>query len=164
MGAAMAKDENTGAEVERLIKRRRRFLVAMAFGFLAWQVGHVATATKLADAISSGNPRLVDVVTVAGFLMWAMALLTVLATGGRMSARAGGAVRDALEDELTQANRRAAFQSGYWALLFAVCALYALALFKPFTAAQAMPILIGVGVTAPILRFVALDRRGDTHG
>jgi len=158
------RNDDTGAEVERLIKRRRRILVVFAFAFLAWQAGHVATATKITGTLTDGTARMVDVVSVAGFLVWAMALVTLLSTGGRWGRRARGAVRDALEDELTQANRRTAFQSGYWALLFCSAALYALSLFKPFEAAAAMPILIAVGVTAPILRFVALDRRGDTHG
>ncbi len=153
-GPGMGEVERT-AEVERLARRRRRILAASAIGFLSWQGGIVASTT----AVAGHATRLVDVVRLAGFALWAGSLVAMLVAGGRTARNPG--VRSALEDELTQANRRDAFQFGYWVMLIAAGALYAVSLLTPLTAATAIPLLLVVGVTIPALRFVMLDRRGE---
>ena len=156
--------ENVGEAVERLIRRRRRLLLVSVLSFLAWQGGNLMTISHLAERITQGHGRLVDLVTLSGAGVWIVSLLLLLATGGRQSRSAEGEIRDALEDELTQENRRRAFMAGYWALMLAVGALYALSLFTPISALEILPTLIAVGVSVPILRFVILDWRGEANG
>jgi hypothetical protein len=153
MSAQGGSPGQDGGEVERLARRRRRILAASAIGFLSWQGSLVASSTSLA------GPRLVDLVRVAGFALWAVSLVAMLATGRRAAMQPG--VQSALEDELTQANRRGAFQFGYWAMLIGAAALYAVAIFTPLSVSRTMPLLLAVGVTVPALRFVMLDRRGE---
>jgi hypothetical protein len=118
----------------------------------------------MAERIMQGHGRLVELVTLGGAAVWVVSLLLILVTGGRQSRRAGGEIRDALEDELTQENRRRAFLTGYWALMLAVGALYALSLYTPISALEILPTLIAIGVSVPILRFVFLDWRGEANG
>jgi len=150
--------------VERLIRRRRRLLLVSVIAFLAWQGGNLMTISHMAERITQGHGRLVDLVTVSGAAIWVVSLLFLLATGGRQSRGATGDVRDALDDELTQENRRRAFLAGYWALMLAIAALQALSLYTPISALEVLPTLIVVGVSVPILRFVILDRRGEANG
>lgn len=138
--------------IEKLQVRRRRLLKVAGFAFLAWTVTTVASATDMAP----GAPRAVDIVRVIGFLVWASALVAVLAFG-RLAER-DPEVRAALDDELTRHNRQRAFVAGYWATLAGVASLFALSLFVPMAASEALQILLALAVFAPILRFTVLER------
>ena len=156
------QSEGIGAEVQRLSRWRRRILLVIALGYIVWWAGLLGSSTGLADALFKGGARVADLAMIVGLLAWAIPLALLLTSGRRIALRTSKVVRESLEDELTQANRRDAFQTGYWALLFAICALYSIALFKPIGAVVAMPILIAVGVSVPLLRFVALEGRGES--
>jgi hypothetical protein len=159
-----ATGETLQRQTERLSRLRRRMLALIAVAFLVSEVGIAAKALSGGEPSSSGHARFFDLMATGGSVVWGGALLILLPTFWRKTARAGQAVHDTLEDELTKANRRRAFHDGYWALLFAVWVIYAVTIFHPFEMAAAMPILIAVGVTVPILRFVVLDRRGESSG
>lgn len=138
--------------VERLSRRRRRILTVFAVTFMAWQASTIAS---FGDVVGS-HARLVDMARIAAFAVWAAALVALLVLFPR---RTGDADVDAaLNDELTQANRRRAFVTGYWGALIAAAFLFGLSLFVEFTAAEGLGIVIAVAVSAPLIRFVALEK------
>lgn len=148
-----AMDDN----VERVAKRRRLYLTLLIFAFLALQASYFGASERLVASIPNGAARLVDVISVAGSLLWSLLLIRVIAPGARLPGRVSRAAREALDDELTQANRRAAFQAGYVAMVFGGSVLYAISLFQPADALVGLPILVGFGALVPAVRFLILE-------
>lgn len=71
------------------------------------------------------------------------------------------ATRDALNDELTRANRRVGYMVGYWAMMIAAVALFAMAQADFVSANECLRYLFALGVAFPAIRFAALERRQD---
>lgn len=159
----MARDEDIGTEVQRLSRWRRRILVVIALGYVVWWAGLLASTSGVSGAVP-GGALYANAAMIVGLIAWAVPLAVLLTVGRRIALRMRGPVREALEDELTKANRRIAFQTGYWALLGVVCVLYAVSQFDPLSANVALPMLIAVGVSVPLLRFAMLERLGDSDG
>ncbi len=67
-------------------------------------------------------------------------------------------LRDALNDELTQANRKRAFLIGYVAVMLCSGALLVVALLVPVKGIEAAHLILVVGVVAPLYAFVLLER------
>ena len=149
---------------ERLIRRRRRLLILVTVAFVILQVGYLTGSARLVEAIPNGNARTVDILSVIGSIAWSLLLVRLLATGGRLARNASDDVRAILDDELTLANRRAAFQAGYITLLLGTCAFYVFFLFRASDAVAAMPALIAFGAIVPVMWFLVLDRRGKASG
>ena len=147
--------------VERLVRQRRRMLTLMTIAFVLLQGSYVAASARLVEAIPVDAVRAVDVISVVGSLAWSLMLVRLMATGGRLARRTSDEVREALDDELTQANRRAAFLAGYIAMLLGACVFYIFSLFWPMDAIAAMPLFIAFGAIVPVIRFLVLDRRGE---
>jgi hydrogenase-4 membrane subunit HyfE len=124
----------------------------MTIGFLTWQSGLLMSLLS----IDQRHVRAIDLFRLAGFAIWVVALLWNIFSGRAMSS--DPAVREAMNDELTQAHRAEAFRFGYLFTLLAVSAAYALALFEPVTALEVLPLVIVVGVASASLRFLYLDR------
>lgn len=138
--------------VEKLSRRRRMLMVVFVGSFLTWQVPFMDRYAEIA----SGSSRLVDLVYVAGFLVWALALIALLRFG-RSHAR-DPEVRAALEDELTQANRAKAFSFGYWAMLMMAAALFGASFYLTFSPQEVAHLMVLTAVAAPLLRFAFLER------
>jgi hypothetical protein len=149
--------ETVSDRAERLQRRRSRLLLVSGVAFVSW-IGSFSAGRF----VRPEHLRLVDMVQLAAFAAWAVALLTLLATGGQLAR--DPAVRRIIDDELTRAHRRGAFVLGYWALLGATAGFYAVALFKPVAAAEALPILLALGVATPALNFALLERRAARDG
>ena len=66
----------------------------------------------------------------------------------------------ALNDELTQANRKRAFVVGYTAMMLCSGFLFALSLFVPVAGVEAAHLILVVGVVAPLYSFAGLERVG----
>jgi len=140
-------------KVQQATRRRRRLLIVVTVGFLSWQSGLLLSLLR----IDQGHVRAIDFVRLAGFALWVVALLWAIFSGWSMSSDPD--VRDALNDELTQANRAEAFRFGFLFTLLAASAAYALALFQPVTALETLPLVIVAGVASASFRFLYLDRR-----
>ncbi|MBI1210746.1 MAG: hypothetical protein GC190_04740 [Alphaproteobacteria bacterium] len=154
--------DNIGPEVERLSRWRRRILFVIGVGYIIWWAGVLASITGVADAFAIAG--VVNIIRIVSFVAWAVPLALLFTVGRRIGLRLRPRVRAALEDELTRANRSVAFQTGYWALLVTVCVLFAISQFEEASLKAALPILIAVGVSVPLLRFAMLERNGDRDG
>ena len=137
-------------KIERLAQRRRILLMVSAGAFLAWQI-------PLMDSFSQWQAGSASLISLAGFLIWAAALIAVFVWGRAAGVRDPDA-RAALEDELTQANRARAFSFAYWVMLVGAAGLLALSQFQPVTATEVAHIIVVLGVAAPLFRFALLER------
>lgn len=146
-------DRDIDFKVEQALRRRRRVLTVLAIGFVSWQSGLIMSVL----GIQSGHARAVDLVRVCGFALMTLVLLW-LVFGGWNRTR-DPAVRAALNDELTQANRADACRFGFIFTLLAAAAIYAVALFEPVSATEAIPLIIAAGAVSAAFRFIVLDRR-----
>jgi hypothetical protein len=142
---------------ERIQKRRNRIMWAQGIFFVLWQGAFFTNRMDL-----KGPLRAVDQVKLSAFVVWAAAMLVLLATGGGLLR--GKAVRDILDDEVTRAHRLAAFAWGYWAMAGSSLALYLLSQYVKVTPIEAVHIILSLGVVAPLLRFVILERRSERNG
>lgn len=134
--------------VERLTRRRARVAVAMGILFIATQASHFTFAEPL---------RTVDYVSLAGWAIWSAVLVVFILFGGGL--RSTTAVRGLLNDESTEANRRAALVTGFWAMLGASALLFLFTFGEPIAGRDVLHLLVTVGVGAALLRFGALERR-----
>ncbi|WEK45379.1 MAG: hypothetical protein P0Y56_10060 [Candidatus Andeanibacterium colombiense] len=133
--------------VERITRRRARVASAMGALFVATQLAH----------LHEGPMRTVDYVALAGWAVWAMVLVVFVLFGGGLLR--GPAVRGMLNDEGTEANRRNALITGFWAMFTAAVALFASSFYEPLSGRSALHIVITAGVGFALLRFGMLERR-----
>src|SRR3712207_6168822 len=97
--------ESSVETADRLTRRRARIMPVFAILFLTWQANYLALPTP--------SGRAVDQVKIAAWLVWALALLALLATGGgRFRSKE---VRALMNDESTREHRRSAYACGFWA-------------------------------------------------
>jgi len=145
-------------EVERLSKRRRIILMLFAGSFLIWQIPMMDTVEAMKQA---GAFRAVDIVKIAGFGLWIVALMALFLFFGRRASNPE--VRAALEDELTRANRAKAFSFGYWLMLFVAGLVYVLTLLPvlEITNTDVAHVMIMAAVLGPIFRFLKLERASE---
>ncbi|MEO1029061.1 MAG: hypothetical protein AAFX02_08405 [Pseudomonadota bacterium] len=139
--------------VEKQSNRRAFLMMFLASTFLIWQV----PAMDFLERMSHGTQRLVDIVAVIGGLLWVVALVGLVRFGGRKTGPAE--TRAALEDELVQANRATAFRVGYFAMLVATTAMFALAMFGDPSPRDVAHIILIAGVVTPMYAFAFLERR-----
>ena len=135
---------------EKLGRRRSRLMAVQAMLFVSWQ-----------GLFLSGNAddkiRTVSQVKVSAWMVWAILLLVLLATGG-------GVVRwrkyrSLLEDEFTRANRTQAYVYGFWGTMGSAIGLYAVNLFEPVTVREAIHIILSAGIGTGLITFALLERR-----
>ncbi|WP_300531886.1 hypothetical protein [Maricaulis sp.] len=139
-------------QVEKLSRRRRGLMLVFVGSFLTWQVPFMDRY----EAVAAGAIRNVDLVYIAGFLLWALVLIALLRFG--RSGAKSPEVRAALEDELTQDNRAKAFSFGYWAMLIIAGVAFAASFFVGMSAQEVAHLIIVAAVVAPLLRFAFLER------
>ena len=152
----MPEQEREAQLVERLQRGRSRVLLATSLLFLLWQGLFLSERW-------GGNSVSAEVSKTASFVVWAVLVLVVLVTGGGLVKRGGASVRAAMNDELTQANRRAALMFGYWWVLGAAAVFYALALFVEIRLEDAAHVILTLGVAAPSIAFAVLERRSESR-
>ena len=111
------------ALAEKLSARRARVSTVLAVFFLA------SMATSLGTDVPTSRP---ETVKLAAWIVWAAALLFLLAVGGGLLR--GRNVRALMNDETTIANRRDAMVKGFWAMIATAFALYALSFFENIAA------------------------------
>jgi hypothetical protein len=145
----MAERISDVEEAERLVRRRARMLLLLVILFLSWQGDYF-----LADGALG---RTVDHVKVSAWLVWAIALLAILATGGGYFR--SRAVRALMDDDTTRHHRLTAFSFGFWASVGAAILVYALSMFATVSGREASHLIISAAVGASLLSFVWLERR-----
>ena len=129
---------------DRLARRRARGAAALAIVFIATQ------GSSLPSEQSDGRLDL-------PFLAWAAVLVIILFFGGGWFK--GKAVRNAMNDETTQAHRRAAMAAGFVIGLMGAFLLYILTFYDEVTAREAVRLLITMSIAGALLRFATLERR-----
>jgi hypothetical protein len=129
---------------DRLARKRARGSAALAIVFLATQGG----------SLSSGRA---DGHFDWPFVLWAAVLIVILLFGGGWFHGAG--VRRAMNDESTQAHRRAAMAGGFVIGLLGAVLLYVLSFYDEVTAREALRLVITMSVAGALLRFAMLEKR-----
>jgi len=143
--------------IERLQKRRTRIFLVEALLFAIWQVNYFA-------AIPAPKPLATSLETmkVSAYVVWAVALLVALATGGGF--RYGREVRAILNDETTRDHRRRGLECGFWAAMGVALICYALSIFEPISARIVIHLILSGGLATALLTFVYLERRAQADG
>ena len=145
--------ENQFDHAARLESRTKRLLVSSGALFVVWQASYFVIFTP-----PDGGVRHVDVVARIGFVAWGAALLMLLATGG--GAFRSPEVREILDDELAVANRRIAYQHGFWALMLVNLAAYIAASFTVVSGRALAHVSLSAGIVVTIATVARLSRRG----
>jgi protein-S-isoprenylcysteine O-methyltransferase Ste14 len=141
------------ALAERLTLRRARVSTVLALFFL------LTMATSLGTDVPLSRP---ETFKLAAWVLWAAALLFLLATGGGLSRSA--AVRGLMNDDSTIENRRNAMVAGFWATVLTAFVLYAVSLFETVSGRDAIRLMLSAAVACSVLRFGQLERRALKHG
>lgn len=140
-------------KAEKLGRRRSRVMLVQALLFVSWQglffSGHAEEPV-----------RTVTEVKISAWMVWAILLLVLLATGGGLIR--GRKVRALLDDELTRAHRTRAYVYGFWVAMGSALGLYAIGLVEPMSAREAIHIILSAGIGTGLLLFSLLDRRSRT--
>jgi multisubunit Na+/H+ antiporter MnhB subunit len=135
---------------ERISRSRAKLFALQGLMFIVWQALFFVGETD--------NPmRTATVFKVSAWLVWAVVLLLLLATGGALLR--GRGVRHLLNDELTRMNRARSFVMGFWASALAAIALYIVTMFEPVSGREAIHIILSAGIGAALLTFAARERR-----
>jgi cation transport ATPase len=146
--------ESAAQVAERLVRRRARLIPVFLILFLGWQANYAL--------LPNHSARPVDQVKIAAWLVWALVLLLVFATGGGFFR--GKAVRALLNDETTREHRRTAYVFGFWAAIACSVLLYAAQIFEPVPGREAVHLIITASVAATLLAFGVLERRSLRDG
>lgn len=146
-------DADVAAVAERLSRKRARMLPVLAIFFIGQQAVYFS---------GTRNARTVDHLHIAGWVVLSAVLLLILATGGGWFQPR--AVRDRANDEVTRAHRGAALALGFFAAMLTGIGLYVLDQFEPMTAAEAIHLIMTIGIAAALIRFGMLERRASRDG
>lgn len=138
-------------KAERLGRRRARLFVFQGLIFLIWQTSFFTSPV--------GEPlRTVDHVKISAWLVWAVVLLVLLATGGGLFR--SRAVRALLDDELTRRHRIRAYVTGFWMAVASGLALYVIGMFEDITAREVIHTILSIAIGSAIFSFGISERRG----
>jgi hypothetical protein len=148
------RGEDEVAAAERFGSKRWTVVMLFTLAFIAFGVSWLLQADYF-NGPSSGRAGLRGL----AWAVWGMLVLTATfwPGWGRGTARQ----RRILNDELTQAHREAARTAGFWFLLVALAALFAVQFFQPINLRLAMMAIVTAGIAFPALVFSALQRRAD---
>ena len=141
-------------EIDKASRRRRIVLASYGTLFLAFQELYFR---RLDAPFAAWRP--IEYVWAALYVAWSATLIYVLATGGLPFRRRSPEAHRALNDELTEANRRFAYRAGYWMLLGSIALIYVLSRFTDWTVGEALRLLFAFGVAMPAVVFAGKERR-----
>lgn len=137
-------------EAERLSRRRSWLLLVNGIAFAIW---HLADMKTVKHAFFDGVAPIFVAVPVT---VWLVTLVALFRLGRNKPLPA------AMEDELTQLNRRNAFATGYWVTILLCAALMVLVtlLKLPDVASDLLRLVLLVGVSTPIILFALSEMPG----
>jgi hypothetical protein len=139
---------------DRLSRRRAWLLPVLAILFLSGQAIYA-----LGPHWSS---RLVDQLKVAAWLLWAAALLFLLATGG--APFRSRQVRALLDDETTRQHRARAYAAGFWIAMVTAMGIYLLTAFDGVKPRESIHIIVTAAIAGALLTFGTLEHRAHRDG
>lgn len=133
---------------DQLGRRRARMLPVLAMFFLIQQT-----------AFFSNPPgeRAVDHVRIGAWVVLTAVILATLATGGWWFR--SPAIRAALDDERTRANRASAMQWGFISTVVTAIVIYATLGVTEFTTRESIHLLVSAGIVSALFRFGRLERK-----
>ena len=137
-------------KAEKIGRSRAIMFAVQAVMFAGWQGFYYGAA--MGDQV-----RTVDTVKIWTWLVWVVALLAMLATGGALMR--SRAIRALLNDELTRANRTAAYVAGFWGAMGAAIGCYVIDLFDPVAPREAIHAIVSFGIASALLTFAIRERR-----
>ena len=140
--------ETDFARAEKLTTRRARMATVLGIVFVATQ-----TASLETDAALS-RPELIG---AAAWVVWTMAFIMLLATGGGLIRSAQ--VRALMNEETTRANRLHAIAAGFGIALATALVAYIATFSEPIDARQAARVIITTALGGAMIRFGALERK-----
>ena len=146
------RHEDSFDHAARIESRTKRLLASSGAMFVVWQAAYFLIFRPTGDAL-----RNVDAVASTGFVAWGAALLMLLATGG--GAFKSRDVREIVNDERARANRRLAYQHGFWVLMLVSLAAYVAAAFTPVSARALAHVTLSAGVVVTIATVLRLNRQ-----
>lgn len=144
-------DIESEAAAERIQRRALRKMAAFGAIFLVWQILYFSVFPDPGESL-----RKVDIVRTLAFLVWALALLVLFATGGGAFGPRG--VRRFLDDERARALRSIGYRNGFWAMIAICFAAYVATMLTPVRAVDLAHICLSAGVLAVLVTQVRLDR------
>lgn len=139
-------------DTEKASNRRRVGVMVSASAFLVWQVPLMDASERL---VAEANV-IATAVSLAGFFVWILVLLWLIGPSRPFTRNVR--LREALNDELTQANRKRAFLVGYVATMLCAGSLMVLSLLVPIKGSEAAHLILVVGAVAPLYSFARLER------
>ena len=137
-------------KAERLSRQRARIFAVQAVLFLGWQ-------TLYFSGHAADRVRAVQQVKISAWLVTAVLLLLLLASGGMLIR--GRKLRGLLNDELTQTHRTRAYVAGFWAAMASAILLYIVDMFEPVAARDAIHIIMSAAIGIGLMTFSVLERR-----
>jgi len=140
---------------ERIGRSRARLFAFQGLLFMIWQ-------TTFFTAPAHATLRTVDTVKISAWLVWAVLLLVLLATGGGLLR--GKAVRALLDDELTRRNRTHAYIAGFWAAVLSAIAVYFIGMFEVVTGREAIHLILSIAIGTAMFVFGMRERRSGKLG
>lgn len=140
------------ALAEKLTRRRARVSIVLGIFFL------MTMATSMGVDFPANRPQTLK---LAAWLVWAAALLFLLAAGGGLLR--GKMVRHYMNDDTTIDNRKRAMVAGFWATVVSAFALYFISYFEPLSGREVIRLLLSAAVGASIIRFGILEQRSLGH-
>jgi hypothetical protein len=150
----MIKQARSIHETAEILGRRRiRFFTAQAVLFCLWQ------ATWVTTHFDGPVVRTVDRVGGLSWLAWAVILLAMVTTGGFLATPR--AVREAMNDELSRANRADALSWGFGGAMAMAIIYYGIALFDVVPVFLALHSVVSVGIGLALGRFAYLERKAS---
>lgn len=129
-------------------------LPVLAIIFLAGQAIYALGPVEIRSTI--------DQVKVAAWVVWALALLALLATGGGLFR--GRSIRRLMDDETTQSNRNRAYAVGFWLAMATTIVIYGLTAFDRIAPRESLHVIITVSLAGALMRFGYLEWRDHRSG
>ncbi len=148
------RDDSQVEIADRLSRRRAWVLPLLAAVFLS---GQAIYALGRVDAGST-----IDRYKVAGWVVWVLALLALLATGGGIFR--GRAIRKLMDDESARANRNQAYAVGFWLAMGTTIIIYALTAFDTIASRESLHVIVTIAVAGALVTFGYRERRDHRGG
>lgn len=136
---------------DRVTRRRARAAMVLGAAFIATQ----------GSRMEGDLTRDVDFVNLAAWALWIGAFTIFLAFGGGLFR--SRSVRNLVNDESSDRNRRDALACGFWAMLATGVFCYGLSFFDDFSVRKALQVTVTVGIGATMINFGARERRAHAE-
>jgi len=139
---------------DRLSRRRAWLMPVLGLIFLAGQAIY---------ALGPEDPDgLTDQLKVGAWLLWAVVLLFLLATGGTLFR--SRKIRLLAEDEGTRSNRNRAYAVGFWLAVATAICIYALSAFDEIAPRESIHVILTAAIFGALVTFGLLEHRAHRLG